>query len=113
MKNFLIKLMLVIAMISSIITAKENSQIKNNNIPKGMKVFKKKMRIGCRSTAIRFSRLHTQQEWKTIKTNGMLRREAKVLCPHLDTSLLSNHDWHHIYRFVRDNASDNPVIIKC
>ena len=113
MKKLLIKLALVLAMITSTAVAKDNRHINNNEMTVGMKVFKKKMRKGCRSTAIRFSRSHTQHQWKIIKKNGLLPREAKVLCPHLDTSILTNNDWNNVYTFLNDHSSDNPVILKC
>ena len=112
MKYLLIKLILILAITTSMTVAKENRHSKTTMTP-GMKVFKKKMRKGCRSTAIRFSRLHTQDQWKIITKNGMLRHEAKALCPHLDTSLLSDGDWNNIYTFVTNHSSDNPVILKC
>ena len=112
MKNILIRFILIITVTASMTMAENNKHI-NNNMTAGMKVFKKKMRKGCRSTAIRFSRSHTQHQWEIITKNGMLRREAKALCPHLNTSLLSDNDWNNIYGFITDHSSDNPVIIKC
>ena len=101
------------AMIASTITAQDNRHINKDEMTTGMKVFKKKMRKGCRSTAIKFSRSHTQHQWKVIKENGMLPRAAKVLCPKLDTSLLTQNDWNDVYSFLNDHSSDNPVILKC
>ena len=113
MRELLIKLTLVMAMIASTAAAQDNRHISKNKMTPGMKVFKKKMRKGCRSTAIKFSRSHTQNQWKTIKEKGMLPRAAKVLCPKLDTSLLTQNDWNNVYSFLNDHSSDNPVILKC
>jgi len=112
MKYTLLKLILIIAVTSSLSLATEQRHTITQMTP-GMKIFKKKMRKGCRSTAIKFSRAHTQHQWSIIKDNGLLRREAKALCPHLDTSILSDKEWKNIYSFVSDHSKDNPVIIKC
>lgn len=112
MKNTLIILLLIVAVTTSMTVAQENRHTSIQMTP-GMKIFKKKMRKGCRSTAIKFSRAHTQHQWQIIKDNGLLRREAKALCPRLDTSLLSDRDWNNVYTFVNNHAKDNPVIIKC
>lgn len=113
MKKLLVKLTLIITMIASTVVANESRHINKSEMTTGMKTFKKKMRKGCRSTAVRFSRSHTQNQWKTFKNNGMLPRAAKVLCPHLDTSILTDKDWDNIYQFVNEHSSDNPVILKC
>ena len=112
MKNILIKSILILAVTTSMTIAQENRHTVTQMTP-GMKVFKKKMRKGCRSTAIKFSRAHTQHQWSIIKENGLLRREAKALCPHLDTSILSDKDWDKVFTFVSEHSKDNPVVVKC
>jgi len=113
MKKLLILLTLTIAIIGSTAIAQEHRHINKNELTPGMKVFKKKMRKGCRSTAIRFSRSHTEHQWKVIKKHGALPRAAKMICPHLDTSFLTNKDWDDVYTFVTEHSSDNPKILKC
>ena len=79
----------------------------------GMKVFKKKMRKGCRSTGLHFTKAHTKTEWSAIYEQGMLPNEAKTLCPQLDTSRLTKSEWDKIYIFVNEHSSDNTVIPEC
>ncbi len=107
-----LKLLLTMLIFTFISQADEHRH-KPVKMTPGMKVFKQKMRKGCRSTAIRFSRTHTQKQWKFIKEKGLLRREAKHLCPNLDTSLLSDKEWNSIYKFVTEHSRDNPEILKC
>lgn len=113
MKALLVKLTLIITMMASTAVAQENRHIDKSEMTPGMKIFKKKMRKGCRSTAIRFSRSHTQKQWKTFKHSGKFPDAAKALCPSLDTSALTEKDWNNIFEFVNDHSSDNPVILKC
>jgi len=108
-----IKLILLTLLFTSLSAEQIQETKLSHTLTPAMKIFKKKMRKGCRSTAIKFSRSHTRHQWQIIQKNDLLRREAKVLCPHLDTSLLSNKDWNKIYSFVIENAKDNPIILEC
>lgn len=114
MKKGLSTILVSVLVIGSALTAGENSvQISDSAMTPGMKVYKKKMRKGCRSTGLRFTKSHTQSEWKAIYAQGKLPQEAKSLCPKLDTSRLTSSDWDKIYTFVNNHSSDNLILPEC
>ena len=88
----------------------------NNNgyvMTPGMKVFKKKLRRGCRSTGIKFSRVHTRKEWQDINNGNNLKKEAVYICPRLKIDKINQKDWENLFDFLVENSKDNPHRIKC
>ena len=110
MKKELIKIISIITLFGSFLLAKDHITSKIDEVPVGMKIYKKKMRKACRITSMRFSHSHTKHQWEIIHKHGVLRREAKILCTKLDTSLLTDNEWKEVYQFVRAYSRDNPKI---
>ena len=108
----LIRIILIITLFGSFSFAKDNDIADTiDEVPVGVKIYKKKMRKACRNSSIRFSHSHTKHQWEIIHKHGVLRREAKILCPKLDTSLLTDNEWREVYQFIREYSSDNPKIL--
>jgi len=83
------------------------------NAQKGQKIFKKNMRKACGFSGVRFSRSHTQEEWKEIYEANKLQQEAKKICPRLKLEKIKDSWWPNIYDFSYEYASDSARIPKC
>ena len=79
---------------------------------KGQKIFKKKFRKKCGFSGVRFARNHTQYEWDEIYDSGKFPKEAKKICPRLNTKKIKSKWWKDVYKFSRKYASDG-VVPKC
>ena len=79
---------------------------------KGQKLFKKKFRKKCGFSGVRFARHHTQAQWEDIYDSGKFPKEAKRICPRLDTKKIKSKWWGDVYKFSKKYASDG-VVPKC
>jgi len=75
----------------------------------GQKIFKKKFRKKCGFSGVKFSRHHTQSEWKELWEGGKFKEEAKKICPRLKIEEIKESWWEHLYDFSYQHASDGVV----
>jgi hypothetical protein len=79
------------------------------NAQKGQRIYKKKFRKKCGFSGVRFSRSHTQEEWKKLYEAKEFKEEAKKLCPRLEIDKIKAPWWEHVYDFSYRYAKDGAV----
>ena len=92
----------VMASMPTVVSAKSSAK-------KGQKIFKKKFRKKCGFSGVRFARNHTQAQWESIYEKGKFPREAKKICPRLNTKKIKSKWWKDVYKFTKKYASDGMV----
>jgi len=78
--------------------------------PKGRMIYIKKMKAVCGFTGEKFTRKHTQDEWKEIYDAGSFSKEAANICPGLKLKPSFIND---VYDFAYIFASDSGNVPSC
>ena len=76
------------------------------DINKGKKIYMKKLKPSCGLSGVKFARMHTQDEWETIKEAGKMKEEIAKICPksHLEAEY-ENDIYDFSYAFARDSGN--------
>ncbi|HIP19451.1 MAG TPA: hypothetical protein EYG78_08975 [Sulfurovum sp.] len=106
------KKMLTVLAMAFFVVASMPTVVTAASAKKGQKIFKKKFRKKCGFSGVRFARNHTQAEWDDIYESGKFAKEAKRICPRLDTKKIKSKWWKDVYKFSKKYAKDG-VVPKC
>lgn len=83
----------------------------NADVAKGQKLYSKKLKKGCGLTGAKMAAKHTQEEWSSIRENGKMVQEIKIICP--DVKKVKDKYIPHLYDFFFEYASDSGNVPSC
>jgi len=78
---------------------------------KGQKLFMKKLKSDCGMTGAQVAAKHSQDEWESIKEEGKLADEIKVICPKVKD--IKEKFIPFYYDFFYEYANDSGNVPSC
>jgi len=84
-----------------------------DDLAKGQKVFKRKLRKYCGFSGVRFARTHTQSEWEEIYYSGDFKEETKKICPRLNIKRIRESWWDYLYEFTYEYGQGGSHVPHC
>jgi len=80
---------------------------------KGQKIFKKKIRKYCGFSGVRFARKHTTDEWEDIWDEGKFTEETLKICPRLKVKKIKKSWWKPVYEFAHEYGIGGSHVPHC
>ena len=99
--------------LASILLLAVSTTVASADTAKGQKLFTKKLKGACGITGAAMAGKHTQDEWVTLKTDGKLVDEIKVICPKVKDKALKEKYLEHYFDFFNEYASDSGNVPSC
>ena len=106
--NNLLKLVL-----ASVITLSVSTTVASADVPKGQKLYLKKLKGACGMNGAKMAAQHSQGEWETIGKDDGLVIELKKMCPTAKDKALKSKYLDHYYDFFFEYANDSGNVPSC